>query len=550
VSRRWSVVGALATVLAGCGVPETGIPPPHDTFYFPVGLAPHPDGRYLYVSNAGFDRRYNAGTVQVFDTFTRRVLSAATVETGLFAGELVVARFGQPALSIDEPYVARVAGGRGTFTLTLRNGGSSTAREVGVLLRVPGTVTETTCAGAVDDSAVGAARGGEVRYRFASLDAGTEATFCGAFDCTATDCADGDVQLAPVLTLSGRPYEPPVEAPATAPVRALLTTREDDRLTWFDIDASRADGPGHLDCGAGDAPAARCDASHQIDSLTGVSTRPGIGPSPYGFAVDRTGFYLTHVKRGELSRWRFTETPGVGPVPEGACRLTLTRGASAVARHPLLGWAYVSDRSGELVSTVATLDPLDRGLSGRISAEQCRLEERSPLVVDADPGQGRTRGLAFSADGTLLYVATGSDAALHVYDTSIAANGRPRQTLLGAIPLGFGPNVVRVAGLRTGEVRAGDGLDGGDVAAAVDARGEGLVYVSTFDDDALLVVDPALMAVIARIPTGTGPHDIAFMPDADGRLMAWVSNFRDHSLTLVDIDPDSPRRFTAVAQLR
>jgi hypothetical protein len=58
------------------------------------------------------------------------------------------------------------------------------------------------------------------------------------------------------------------------------------------------------------------------------------------------------------------------------------------------------------------------------------------------------------------------------------------------------------------------------------------------------------MTVIARIPTGVGPHDIAFMPDVDGRLMAWVSNFRDHSLTLVDIDPDSPRRFTAVAQLR
>jgi YVTN family beta-propeller protein len=228
----------------------------------------------------------------------------------------------------------------------------------------------------------------------------------------------------------------------------------------------------------------------------------------------------------------------------------LTRGASTVARHPLLGWAYVSDRGGELVSTVATLDPLDRGQSGRISAEKCRLEERSPVVVDADPGQGRTRGLAFSADGTMLYVATGSDASLHVYDTSIAPNGRPRQTLLGAIPLGFGPNVVRVAGLRRGEVRSGDALDPGAVGAAVDARGEGLVYVSTFDDDALLVVDPALMTVIARIPTGVGPHDIAFMPDVDGRLMAWVSNFRDHSLTLVDIDPDSPRRFTAVAQLR
>lgn len=550
MTLRDLATATLVALLGGCGVPETGISPPDDTFYFPVGLAPHPDGRYLYVSNAGFDRRYNAGTVQVFDTFTRRILPEATVETGLFAGELVVARFGQAALSIDEPTEAAVAGGQGTFSLTLRNAGQVPAREIGVFVRLPGTVTATECPAPPMDAPTAAARGGEVRYRVARLDPGAAATLCGVFDCSATNCADGATRLLPVLTVAGQPYVAPKDVAGPAPVRALLTTREDDRLTWFDVDASRGDKAGHLDCGEGDAPSARCDASHQIESLTGISTNPVIGPSPYGFAVDRTGFYLTHVKRGELSRWRFTDTPGSGPLPEGTCRLTLTRGASAVASHPLLGWAYVSDRSGELVSTVATLDPLDRGQSGRLSAEKCRLEERSPLVVDANPGQGRTRGLAFSADGTILYVATGSDAALHVYDTSIAASGRPRQTLLGSIPLGFGPNVVRVAGLRRGEVRAGDLLDGGAVATAVDARGDGLVYVTAFDADALLIVDPTLMAVVARIPTGSGPHDIAFLPDVDGRLFAWVSNFRDHSLTLVDIDPDSPRRFTAVAQFR
>ena len=185
-----------------------------------------------------------------------------------------------------------------------------------------------------------------------------------------------------------------------------------------------------------------------------------------------------------------------------------------------------------------------------MSSERCRLEERSQLVIDPDPGEGRTRGLAFSADGTLLYVATGSDTSLHVYDASIAPNGRPRHVRLGAIPLGTGPNVVRVAGLRPGEVRAGHQLDRGAVGAAVDARGQGLVYITTFDSDELLVVDPILMAVVARVPTGTGPHEVAFLPDADGHLNAWVANFRDHTLTLVDIDPDSPRRFTALANLR
>ena len=62
--KRPSARTALLALSVGlstsaCGVEETGIPPPIDALYYPVGLAAHPDGRYLYVANAGFDRRYN-----------------------------------------------------------------------------------------------------------------------------------------------------------------------------------------------------------------------------------------------------------------------------------------------------------------------------------------------------------------------------------------------------------------------------------------------------------------------------------------------------------
>ena len=533
--------------LVACGVPETGDPPPRDEMYFPVGLAAHPDGRYLYIANAGFDRRYSAGTLEVYDTWTRRVLSEATLTTGLFAGELVVSRFAQPSVRVTSPLRATVDGSIGTFELFVKNSGDGAADEVGVLLRLAGAASDASCGDG--DLFPGAVRGHQVRYRIPRLDAGTEIKLCGQFTCSGDACPPGAENLSPELSLGGVPYIAPTGEPVKgARTIALLSTREDDRLTWFEIDRGKGDAPGHLVCSAdGDET---CDESHRIDALGGVSNAPTLGPSPYGIALDRTGFYLTHVKRGELSRWRFAGSETRPFEPEGICRLTLSGGASSVVRHPLLGWAYVSDRSGQAITTVATLDPLDRGLSGRLSSEKCRLEERNPLIVDPDPGEGRTRGLAFSADGTVLYVATGSDTSLHVYDTSIAANGRPRQLLLDAIPLGAGPNVVRVAGLRPGEVRADTSLDGGAVGAAVDARGQGLVYISTFDSDELLVVDPVLMAVVARVHTGSGPHEIAFLPDQDGHLQAWVANFRDHSLTLVDIDPDSPRRFTAVANLR
>lgn len=67
-----------------------GVPAPTDELHFPVGMALHPDGRYLYVVNTNFDVSFaedHGGTVTVLDTDSMRVLPESTVTIGSFGGE-------------------------------------------------------------------------------------------------------------------------------------------------------------------------------------------------------------------------------------------------------------------------------------------------------------------------------------------------------------------------------------------------------------------------------------------------------------------------------
>lgn len=440
--RPWALPLAL-TIASGCAVDETGVDPPEDSLYYPLSVATHPDGRYLYVANAVFDRSFNAGTVTVFDTWTRRVVPAATVHIGLFAGELVVGRPDNPE--------------------------------------------------------------------------------CG---------------------------------PSGCPTVGYVVTREDSRLTFFEVagaaEAAFEAGPEHLRCGQGTGRI--CGRSAVIGTF---GTEAAFSGSPFGVSLDGSGVTLTHVERGVMSRWGW-RPPEASAEPAATlprsrtdfrCGLTLPAGASSVARHPVLGWHYVTDRIGSRIFAIS-----ERGRSERAEASvdlaSCELRASAVISVDPNPQRGATRGIAFSADGTLMYVAVSTDRALRIYDTSLDPDGIPRNRLVATIPLGFQPNVVRVAGLRPDEVRAPDGLDRGPAGAVVEAQGGGLVYVSVFGDDRVAVIDPSTLAVVARIRVGRGPQDIAFLPDPDGRLRGYVSNFEEHSLSILDLDPASPDRFSRLATVR
>lgn len=113
-------------VLLACTAVSPGISPDPSQIHYPVGIAVHPTGRFLYVANSNFDLAYTGGSVMVFDTredpsnikvvdvggvqtklLTLKLLDKSTVEVGNFAGQLVVNQAGNRAfLALRQDQIA------------------------------------------------------------------------------------------------------------------------------------------------------------------------------------------------------------------------------------------------------------------------------------------------------------------------------------------------------------------------------------------------------------------------------------------------------------
>ncbi len=115
---RWfaSVLFAGCCVLfaTSCNNQAPGIAPDPNNIHYPVGVAVHPSGKFLYVTNSNFDLAYTGGTVMVFSTEetktvvvdragiktelkTLEQLKGSTVSIGSFAGQIILNRAGTKA---------------------------------------------------------------------------------------------------------------------------------------------------------------------------------------------------------------------------------------------------------------------------------------------------------------------------------------------------------------------------------------------------------------------------------------------------------------------
>lgn len=77
--------------LSACATDLPGDPPELDRLEFPVGIALHPNGRYLYVVNANFNLRYrtqDGGTLVVFDLDTGEIVEESTRTFASFATDI------------------------------------------------------------------------------------------------------------------------------------------------------------------------------------------------------------------------------------------------------------------------------------------------------------------------------------------------------------------------------------------------------------------------------------------------------------------------------
>ncbi len=131
----WVVLACCA--LVSCGVEVQGPEPPRDRLVYPVGLALHPSGSFLYVVNSNFDVAYRedrGGTVSVIDTDRLEIIPDAGVQIGTFGGEIKLNS--PPDGGPTRAYVA-VRGNRTVTALDIEGGGA--------LLRCRGEALTEAC---------------------------------------------------------------------------------------------------------------------------------------------------------------------------------------------------------------------------------------------------------------------------------------------------------------------------------------------------------------------------------------------------------------------
>lgn len=127
-----------------------------------------------------------------------------------------------------------------------------------------------------------------------------------------------------------------------------------------------------------------------------------------------------------------------------------------------------------------------------------------------------TRGMAFSSDGTRLYVLNRRPPALHVIDASAGPTGTPKHVAIGA------HDVCRTA----------------SVVAVGDAGHGDRVYVTCFQEGELYMLDPLGGVTVEDIVTvGRGPYAVAL---SSARKKLFVTNFLEDTIAVLDVDPASP----------
>ena len=399
-----------------CGVEESGISPPRNAFYNPLGLSAHPDGRFLFVSNAVFDRSYNRSFISVIDTFENKILEDLTTEIDLYAGELKLKK-----------------------------------------------------------------------------------------SCNETAEAQGE---------------------CVRRVLGLVTSRDQNTLTSFEVKSNEDHSELSLSCGQSEN-GRRCGG--QFVQYSGLQERSS--EAPFGLSFDGKFAYLSHINTGAVSAWRVSEQI---PYLDFACQLQIP-GANLIAQHPNQRSVVLSDRFGRSIFQAERL-PQDN--------EDCQLQLLSQDTVSNSALSSEHQGIAFSTDGSQLYLVSTIEGSLKVFSSSIREDGSLFKQQIANIPVGQSANIVRVAGQAPASLADTSNL------STLDRLGQGLVYVSSLREGTVTVIDPQSLSVLSRIEVGRQPHDIAFLLDEQDQLRAYVSLFQEHKIAVIDLHPGSETRFTKIGEIK
>jgi DNA-binding beta-propeller fold protein YncE len=181
---------------------------------------------------------------------------------------------------------------------------------------------------------------------------------------------------------------------------------------------------------------------------------------------------------------------------------------------------YVTSRSENRVQTFTIAE----------SGDHARLVPSSYFFLDRvgtnNGASSDTRGLVFGQGGDVGYFMNREPPSLAVVDTSIGADGVPRNLVTGGTDLCREASGLAVADLGDGE----------------------RVFVSCFTEGELYVIDPRAGVEVEAIATvGRGPFGVAV---SAARKKLYVTNFFENSIAVIDLTPGAPTQYRVVLRIQ
>jgi DNA-binding beta-propeller fold protein YncE len=351
--------------------------------------------------------------------------------------------------------------------------------------------------------------------------------------------------------------------------RAYVATREDDAVVAFRV-GKGADGAkdgGALFCLDGEGEPTSNPAPCTIDRIPDTGEGSPLSTDPFGLEV--TTLERTNPETGDEVTIDLVNVAYVGSnrvstislpdqTVEGASLQTaaLVPGSNQIVRRPGTLSYYVAGRNTNVVARFAPF--MNFGSSGNFGEveglfEQGEIPLSNFVTSNGNRVSADARGIAFDETGETLYVATRRPDNLYVFSlvsSDPETGGGLEHRLTASIPLRDNPS---------------------DIVLHEGPDGRQLLYIPSFDDQSINVVDPQAKTVVDVIELDASPYDLVV--DTSSKrcqtpgqtCRAYVSLFDDTTLSadecepnsdqcgsvgVLDLDPASPRFNQMIRKIR
>lgn len=316
--------------------------------------------------------------------------------------------------------------------------------------------------------------------------------------------------------------------------RGYIAGRGDSTITWFDLSNDGASLSCPLESGSKNLSKCRFEIAEEPTGLAYVRSyreQPLLDPlgrpildeqgQPRVQRIDFDLLGVAHLRRSRVSFVTVLDTPGIAtPVFSSTTAAVIDGPSDIIASR---GETFFV--TGRLASSLLACHPAI-GSDGRVQGVFLDAQVNVPTPFSSYEG----RALRFGPRQERLFVTNQAPNSLLVFDTSaVATQGNPGNTrLIAMMDLPRDPNRMLLVEREDAEP---------------------LLYITSFRQDVISVVDPAIPAIIGELPVGDGPYELIAGPEGSQRI--YVSHFREHSIGVIDIsDPAAPVWLDSIATAR